>query len=228
MTRPGKDKGIASPIPLGLAALGSTTFLLGFGIIFQAHSTWAPYFAQAVLFGGLIELLAGMWAFAYGDTLGATTFSFVGALYGWIGLATMNPMATQAIPPNGLYTISTGMVLVVSGFVIMYLWLSSFYESLAFNGALLCLWIALELVAIFEFTDFGIIGLIGGIFALISGLFAFYGSFAENYNATALQEMMPLGEPATIRERSELNEQERIRRHHHLESAHVTNGGMRV
>lgn len=214
MTRPGKDKGIASPIPLGLATLAATTFLIGFGTIFEARGAFAPYFVQAVFFGGLVELLAGMWCFAYGDTLGATTFSFVGAFYGWLGFSSLAPWSAHVAPLAGIFSVSTGLVLVVSGFVVMYLWLASFNESMAFNGTLLFLWIAMELFGIYQFTDVGVIVLLGGIAALISGLIGFYASFAENYNATAMQEMMPLGESAAARERSENDELERIRRIH--------------
>ncbi len=83
MLRPGKDKGLATPVPLGLAALASTTFLMGIAYVFSAPTAWAPYVLQALLFGGLAAMLAGMWAFAYGDPLAATTFTFVGAFYSW-------------------------------------------------------------------------------------------------------------------------------------------------
>ena len=63
MLRPGRDKGLATPIPLGLAALATTTFLLGAALIFQPATVWGPYILQALLFGGLVELLAGMWSF---------------------------------------------------------------------------------------------------------------------------------------------------------------------
>ena len=82
MFRPGRDKGIATPIPLGLAALGVTTFVMGISLIAQPVGAWGPYFTNAMMIGGLAEFLAGMWAFAYGDPLAATVFSFLGAFYG--------------------------------------------------------------------------------------------------------------------------------------------------
>jgi len=38
MLRPGKDKGLDSLIPLGLAALATTVFLMGVAFIFQPLS----------------------------------------------------------------------------------------------------------------------------------------------------------------------------------------------
>src|SRR5579883_666939 len=107
MFRPGRDKGIATPIPLGLAALGVTTFLLGFGLIWQPAAQWGPYFGEAVLIGGIAEFLAGMWSFAYGDPLAATVFTFAAAFYGWWGLGGL--LHSTMVP------LSVGMVFLVSG-----------------------------------------------------------------------------------------------------------------
>ena len=212
MLRPGKDKGLASPIPLGLAALATTTFLMGVTFIFQPLSSWSPYLLQALMFGGLAELLAGMWAFAYGDALAATAFSFLGAFFGWWGLAHMTLLgqtAATAATMNGV-----ALVFIVTGVVTLYLWIASFYEFVAFNLALLFLWIAFGLRGIAMFTGIETLTIIAGIAAIISGVIAAYASFAGIYNATSLQEDMPLGESAVVRHRVEQDEMERIRRIH--------------
>ncbi len=218
MFRPGKDKGIASPIPLGLAALATTTFLMGFGIIFQSPITWAPYMPQALLFGGLIEILAGMWAFAYGDAMGATAFTFLGAFYGWWAFAHMTFFGLHAASAAAIG--SMGMVFLVIGAVTFYLWIASFYEFAAMNLMLLFLWVSYVLIAVASFTAVDVIGLIGGICSLISGLIGAYGSFATLYNATSLQEVVPVGEPTAVRERAEMEERERIRRIHAVDHVH--------
>jgi succinate-acetate transporter protein len=227
MFRPGKVKGIASPIPLGLAAFGLTTFLMGFAVIFEARAAWTPYFTDALMFGGLAEFLAGIWAFAYGDALAATSFIFISVFYGWLAMSAANfvPAHGAAAAAFGMFSVSTGMVFVVTGFVVLYCWIASFNESVAFNATLLAFWISLELFAISFFTAVNVIGVIGGVFALIAGLCAFYGSFAEVYNATTMQEVVPLGEPAVIRERSETYEYERLRRLHPRETTHTTPTG---
>lgn len=223
MLRPGKDKGIATPIPLGLAAIGVTTFLMAFAVLFQNPAVWLPYFTQALLFGGIVALLAGMWAFAYGDPLGATTFSFIGAFFGWLGLTNLGIGPLHAATVAGAFSTSTGMVMVICGCVLLYLWVASFHESAAFNGTLLFLAATLELFAINLFTGAAVIAILGGIAAFISSAFALYGSFGEVYNATALQEVVPIGEPSSARERSLHDEQDRIRRLHAMDhvEAHV-------
>lgn len=202
---------LATPIPLGLAALATTTFLVGIAAIFQPQTSWPPYLMQALLFGGLVELLAGMWVFAYGDALAATTFSFLGAFFGWWALV-YAAFPVHAAAAASLNSVAT--VFIVTGVVTLYLWIASFYEFAAFNLVLLFLWIAFGLMGIAMYTGVETLTIIGGIAALISGVIAAYASFAGIYNATSLQEAIPLGEFSEVRQRAERDEMERIRRIH--------------
>src|ERR1700751_5014577 len=99
-----KAEHAASMIPFGLTVLSIATFLMGFAAIFQSRTTWAPYFTMALLFGGVGELLAGMWAFAYREPIVATVFSFLGLFSAWWGL----PYVNRSVPPSfsfsGLFT----------------------------------------------------------------------------------------------------------------------------
>ncbi|HEU5378646.1 MAG TPA: acetate uptake transporter [Ktedonobacteraceae bacterium] len=75
----------ANPAPLGLSGFAVTTFLLSIvnaGIIVK---TDANFLGLALGFGGLAQLLAGMWEFRAGNTLGATAFSSYGAF--WLSVA---------------------------------------------------------------------------------------------------------------------------------------------
>lgn len=208
MFRPGIDKGIANPIPLGLAALGVVTFLMGLSLITQSASTWGVYFTNALTMGGIAEFVAGMWAFAYGDPLAATVFSFVGAFYGWWG------MSGLMLHGAALHPASMALVFIVSGVVVAYLWVASFYEAVVINLVLLFLWVSYILMGISLVASSTAIAVIGGICAIISGLIAAYGSFAEIYNAAGFQERVPVGEPTAMRERSIAEERERLRRIH--------------
>ncbi|CAI5460591.1 unnamed protein product [Closterium sp. Yama58-4] len=73
---------IADPAPLGLAAFALTTYVL------CAHNAgWAPdviWVGLAFFYGGLAQLLAGMWEFKKNNTFGATAFSTYGAF--WMGI----------------------------------------------------------------------------------------------------------------------------------------------
>src|SRR5947209_10204446 len=74
---------IADPAPLGLAAFALTTFLLSAKNATWTHGTdaWLGY---ALAYGGLIQLLAGMWEFRNRNVFGSTAFSTYGGF--WIGL----------------------------------------------------------------------------------------------------------------------------------------------
>jgi uncharacterized protein len=70
---------IADPAPLGLAAFALTTFLLtGHDASFIPDLIWV---GPALFYGGLAQLLAGMWEFRKGNTFGATAFSTYGAFW---------------------------------------------------------------------------------------------------------------------------------------------------
>ena len=78
--------GIADPAPLGLAAFALTTFLLSAANAnWMSHATGAAFLGYAFAYGGLIQLLAGMWEFRNRNVFGATAFSSYGGF--WIGLA---------------------------------------------------------------------------------------------------------------------------------------------
>jgi succinate-acetate transporter protein len=81
-----ENAAIADPGPLGLAGFATTTFALssvnaGLFVGKGAEGTWLPL---ALIFGGGVQLLAGMWEFKKGNTFGSTAFSTFGAF--WIAL----------------------------------------------------------------------------------------------------------------------------------------------
>lgn len=89
--QPGLYKGVenrkfANPAPLGLSAFALTTFVLSL-INLGARDLSAPNIVVALAFGygGLVQLLAGMWEMAVGNTFGATALSSYGGF--WLAFA---------------------------------------------------------------------------------------------------------------------------------------------
>ena len=79
------DSGVADPAPLGLAAFALTTFLLSaINAGWAKTSTGGDWWGYAIAYGGLIQLLAGMWEFRNKNVFGATAFSTYGGF--WIGV----------------------------------------------------------------------------------------------------------------------------------------------
>lgn len=83
--RPSHRK-FGNPAPLGLSAFALTTFVLSL-INVQARGVTTPNMVIAVAFGygGLVQLLAGMWEMAVGNTFGATALSSYGGF--WLSFA---------------------------------------------------------------------------------------------------------------------------------------------
>ncbi|KAB8336683.1 hypothetical protein FH972_020994 [Carpinus fangiana] len=77
---------IANPAPLGLCAFALTTFLLSL-INMGTRGVATPNIVVSAAFGygGLVQLLAGMWEMAVGNTFGATALSSYGGF--WISFA---------------------------------------------------------------------------------------------------------------------------------------------
>ena len=73
---------VADPAPLGLAGFALTTFLLsGHNATFIPDIIWV---SPALFYGGLAQLLAGMWEYRNRNVFGATAFSTYGGF--WLGL----------------------------------------------------------------------------------------------------------------------------------------------
>src|SRR5947209_4790327 len=92
----------ADPGPLGLAGFAGTTFVLSLinSNLISARGIGAVL-ALALAYGGIAQLLAGMWEFRTGNTFGAVAFASYGAF--WISfffLVRLTPAAL--VTPHGV------------------------------------------------------------------------------------------------------------------------------
>src|SRR5690348_4578127 len=99
---------VADPAPLGLAAFALTTFLLsGHNASFIPDGIWV---GVALFYGGLAQLLAGMWEFRNRNVFGATAFSTYGGF--WLGLGlwvqlVANPAVAAIRPATAAATVAS-------------------------------------------------------------------------------------------------------------------------
>src|ERR1051326_7629475 len=74
--------GIANPVPLGLSALAFTTAIIGCSyagwIVPSLRTGISLAVAAALFYGGIVQILAGMWEFKRDNTFAATLFSSYG------------------------------------------------------------------------------------------------------------------------------------------------------
>ena len=87
--KPTTHRKFANPAPLGLSAFALTTFVLSL-INLRTRGITQPNIVVALAFayGGIVQLLAGMWEMAVGNTFGATALSSYGGF--WLAYAILN------------------------------------------------------------------------------------------------------------------------------------------
>ncbi len=72
----------ADPGPLGLAAFAATTFMLSmFNSNLVRTTGLIAMLGVALAYGGIVQILAGMWEFRTGNTFGAVVFSSFGGFW---------------------------------------------------------------------------------------------------------------------------------------------------
>src|SRR5918996_976232 len=91
----------ADPGPLGLAGFAMTTFVLSMFNADLVNKGGEPVvLGLALAYGGVAQLLAGMWEFRTGNTFGAVAFTSFGAF--WISFAVLVAVFEPQIPAADL------------------------------------------------------------------------------------------------------------------------------
>lgn len=188
--------GVADPAPLGLAGFALTTFLLSASNAgWMKAATGAAFLGYAIAYGGLGQLLAGMWEFRNRNVFGATAFSTYGAF--WIGLGLwVRWVAPSAKGLAGAKDL--GWILLAFAIFNTYMLIVSTQLNLAVFGVFL----TLELTEIFLFignftTKTGTGGMItvGGVMGVITAIVAWYTSAALVMNGHKGKTVFPVGGP---------------------------------
>jgi succinate-acetate transporter protein len=180
--------GIADPGPLGLAAFAGTTFFLSAVNAGLAPGTIeAAVLGLALFYGGLAQLLAGMWEFTKGNTFGALAFSSYGAFwlsYWYLVDHVLNPKSGLISATAGDVAGGIGLYLLVWTIFTAYMCLPATRVS----GVVLAVFVLLALTFFFlmlgAFTQTQLITRIGGWLGLLTAFTAWYGSLAGVTNAT--------------------------------------------
>ena len=183
-------RGIADPGPLGLAAFALTTFLLSlFNAGIAPENLEKTVLPLALFYGGLAQVIAGIFEFRKANTFGATAFCSYGAF--WLSFAAFVQFVEPAIPESSAKT-ATGLFLL--GWAIFTLYM--FVASLRTNGALIAVFglLFLTYLALVIGTLAGVAALatVGGILGILTALAAWYGSFAVVTNATFGRTVLPV------------------------------------
>jgi succinate-acetate transporter protein len=188
--KPTTERKFANPAPLGLSAFALTTFVLSL-INVGTRGVAEPNIVVALAFGygGLVQLLAGMWEMAVGNTFGATALSSYGGF--WISFAivfTPGGFGIQAAYTGtdvGAYDFTNSLGYFLAGWFIFttILLLCTLRSTVAF----FLLFFFLDLAFLFLFlgylyashaTTSGNLLKTGGYFGLFAAFMAWYNAFA--------------------------------------------------
>jgi succinate-acetate transporter protein len=181
----------ADPAPLGLAAFALTTFLLSAKNAGWTNGTdaWLGY---ALAYGGLCQLLAGMWEFRNRNVFGATAFSTYGGF--WIGLGIYVLVVVPADKATAAQ-IGNDLAWILLAFLLfntyMLLW------SLFVNKAVFLVFLTLEitevLLVIGNFEAQTNLVKAGGVVGVITAVVAWYTSSAGVINGMTGRVLAPVG-----------------------------------
>jgi hypothetical protein len=179
---------IADPAPLGLAAFALTTFVLSFfnaGIVDKAGEP--VVLGLALAYGGIAQVLAGMWEFKNNNTFGATAFTSFGAFWLWA----LDQFFAPGIPKAELGD-AVGLYLIAWGIFTTYMWVASFRTTAAVMAVFLLLAITFFLLGIGNSADSENVIKAGGWLGIATAAVAWYASFAGVTNSTFGRTVLPV------------------------------------
>ncbi|HEX3680600.1 MAG TPA: acetate uptake transporter [Galbitalea sp.] len=174
----------ANPGALGLGAFALTTFVLSF-----ANAGWVPGAGGAVLglalfYGGMTQLIAGVWEFANKNTFAATAFCSYGAF--WMAAWFLNISGVK-VDAQGV-----GIFFLAWGIFTLYM----VFAAIKVNLVVLLVFIALTLtfafLAIGQLGNSETMGHIGGYLGILTAVLAWYASFATVLNETWKRNVLPV------------------------------------
>lgn len=179
----------ANPAPLGLAGFAMTTFVLSMFNSNLVDEKGVPVvLGLALVYGGIVQLLAGMWEFRTGNTFGAVAFSSYGAF--WISFWALNVFYAKGIGGNAGHAVG------------VYLWAWAIFTAymtvaaLRVSGAVLLVFALLTptfiLLAIGAVGPHATVTHWGGYLGLATAAAAWYASFALVVNSTFNRTILPV------------------------------------
>ena len=186
---PDPTRSIADPGPLGLAAFALTTFVLSLFNAGLAPEALEPTVLPLALFyGGLAQLIAGLWEFRKANTFGATAFVSYGSF--WIAFAAYVQFIEPTIPEAD-HSTATGIFLVGWTIFTGYMLIASLRTTGALVAVFATLFLTFLLLTIGDLTGVDGIATVGGFVGLLTAIVAWYASFAVVTNATWGRQVLP-------------------------------------
>ena len=180
----------ADPGPLGLAAFALTTFVLSmFNAGLVSDKGEPVVLGLALAYGGIAQLLAGMWEFRTGNTFGAVAFTSFGAF--WLSFWAFVTFFAPEVPAADVGH-AVGLYLIGWGIFTTYMFIASLRTTVAIAVVFFLLAITFFLLGIGNAGAHDSITKAGGWCGLATALAAWYASFAGVTNATFDRTVLPV------------------------------------
>jgi succinate-acetate transporter protein len=180
----------ADPGPLGLAAFAMTTFVLSMFNAKLVSSGGEPVvLGLALAYGGIAQLLAGMWEFRTGNTFGAVAFSSYGAF--WISFWLLVTFFAPKIPAADAGH-AVGLYLWAWAIFTTYMFVASLRTTGAVALVFFLLSITFILLAAGNSGAHVNVVKWGGYVGLLTAIAAWYASFAVVTNSTFGRTVLPV------------------------------------
>lgn len=182
---------VANPTPLGLLSLALTTALLGASFAHFLVPTVSTgigiVIGPAIFYGGIVQILAGMWEYRRQNTLAATLFS----AYGGFLLA----FGALFLPSFGLriffgldilaFNHALGLLFLCWTISCAVLLLGSIKSTMLMQATLVCLTLSFLFLTIGEFANANTpLLMVGGWLAILCALVAWYAALVRLMQAT--------------------------------------------
>jgi len=187
---------VADPAPLGLAAFALTTFMLS-----GANATFIPggiWVGLAIFYGGLIQLLAGMWEFRNRNVFGATAFSTYGGF--WLSLGVFEVLRSTS---SGFTSLTPDVYNALAWFLLAFAIFNTYMLLWAsrLNLATFAVFLALEITELLLVIGFFRLAHgnsaymlhVGGWSGIVTALVAWYASAAGVVNGMSPKAVVPVG-----------------------------------
>jgi uncharacterized protein len=186
----------ANPAPLGLAGFAATTFMLSMiNADLVNHTALAGVLGLALAYGGIAQLIAGIWEFRTGNTFGAVAFCSYGAF--WISFYFLVTVALKDVPAKE-----------VDSVIGLYLWTWGIFTSLMFFASLRTTG-AVAIVLLLLAITFIVLGIgnsalaggtdtingtikLGGYLGLATAIAAWYTAIAAVLESTFARTVLPV------------------------------------
>jgi uncharacterized protein len=180
----------ADPAPLGLAGFAMTTFVLSmFNANLVSASGEPVVFGLAFAYGGVAQLLAGMWEFRNGNTFGALAFSSFGAF--WLSLFVFEVFFASSIPTADAGH-AAGLYLWGWAIFTAYMTIASLRTTAAVALVFVLLTATFILLAIGASGAHETVTHWGGYIGIATAAAAWYASFATVTNSTFRRTVLPV------------------------------------